>query len=79
MLTFYDPRLVEKKPSKFRKLIRSTGLADNRSKSLDEPMTRIQLKDAFGHGVKLAVLLQQPLEMHVHVAFVGNEADCAVG
>ena len=30
-------------------------------------------------GVELAMLLQQPLEMHVHVALVGDETDRAVG
>jgi len=39
--------LVEEKPSNSEKLIRSTNFADDRSKSLDQPMTRIQLKDAF--------------------------------
>ena len=42
-------------------------------------MTRVQLEDPLGHRVELAVLLQQPLKMHVHVALVGNEADGAVG
>jgi len=41
-------------------------------------MTRVQLEDALGHRVELAVLLQQPLKMHVHVALVGNEANGAI-
>ena len=42
-------------------------------------MLRVQLEDAFGAGVELAVLLQQPLQMHVEIALIGNEADRAVG
>src|SRR5437879_4637407 len=79
MLTLDDPCLVEKKPGKFRKLIRGTGLTYRPSKALDELMTRVQLENALGYCVELAVLLQQPLKMHVHVALVGNEADGAVG
>ena len=42
-------------------------------------MARVDLEDALGGAVELAVLLQQALEMHVHVALVGDEADGAVG
>src|SRR6266851_6433992 len=79
LLTLDNPRLVEKEPGKFRKLIRGTGLTYRRSEALDELVTGVQLKDALGHCVELAVLLQQPLKMHVHVALVGNEANGAVG
>ena len=37
-------------------------------------MARVKLENAFGHHVELAVLLQKPLKMHIHVALIGDEA-----
>ena len=51
----------------------------DRGEPLDQPVARVEFEDALGCGVELAMLLQQALEMHVHVALVGDEADRAVG
>ena len=42
-------------------------------------MARVELEDPLRAAVELAVLLQQPLEVHVDIAFLGDEAYRAVG
>ena len=42
-------------------------------------MPWVNLQNASGSVVELTMLLQQPLEVHVHITFVGDEADGAVG
>ena len=53
--------------------------ADRGGEALDQAVARIELEDALGAGVELAVLLQQPLEVHVDVALIGDQAHRAVG
>src|SRR2546427_240935 len=71
LLALDDPCLIQKEPSEFRKLVRRTGLADCGSEPLDQLVPRVELQNALGGGIELPVLLQQPLEMHVHVALIG--------
>ena len=79
LLAFDDPRLVQQQPGKFRQLVRCARFADAGSQPLDQLVPRVDLQNASRGAVELTMLLQQPLEMHVHVALVGDEADGAVG
>ena len=79
MLAFDDARLVEQQPGEFGELLRGAGVADRGGQAFDQPMPRVELEDPLRGSVELAVLLQQPFEVHVEIAFVGDEADRAVG
>ena len=79
LLALDDARLVEQQPGELGQLLGRAGFADRGGEPLDQPVPRVELEDALGGGVELAVLLQQPLEMHVDVALVGDQADRAVG
>ncbi len=79
LLALDDPRLVEQQPGELPKLVRGAGFADSRGEALDQFVARVQFEDSLGRGVELAMLLQQPLEMHVHIALVGDQTDGAVG
>ena len=79
MLALDDARLIEQQPREFRQLVRGAGLADRGGKPFDQPVARVEFEDALGGGVELAVLLQQPFEVHVDVALVGDQAHRAVG
>ena len=59
--------------------MRGATLSDRCGEPLDQLVPWVQLENPLGAGVELPVLLQQALQMHVHVAFVGDEADGAVG
>src|SRR5712692_9009834 len=65
LLALDDAGLVKQEPGEFAELLGGTGLADRGGEALDQAVARVQLEDAFGRGVKLAMLLQQAFEVHV--------------
>ena len=78
-LAFEDARLVEQQPGEIAERIGGALAPDQLAEAGDQGMAGIDLEDALGGFRKLAVLLEEALEMHVEVALVGNEADRAVG
>ena len=79
MLAFDDARLIEQEPGEFRQLLGGALIADRGGEPFDQPVARVQFEDPLRRRIELAVLFQQPLQMHVEITLVGDEADRAVG
>ena len=72
-------RLVEQNEGGLFQLVGGAVLADPVRQAADQAVLGVDLQDPLGGLVDLAVLLQHALQVHVHVALVGHQANRAFG
>ncbi len=74
-----NARLIKQQLRRVREIIGRTRFASLRGQSLDQVVVGVNFQNRCGKRIDPAMLFQQPFEVHVDAAFIGDQANRTVG